>query len=122
MICSLKRQPEVVRTVLSSLTQRSADNHSALYDKMGACGANAKQVPAGRLVPGALALLASKPRTVPWQPPHKPLPEFLLQLQVGKRFGEYRILRQVHPGSLRNFDDFFGKSPCPFATNIGART
>ena len=31
----LKRQLEVVRTVLSSLTQRSADNHSALYDKMG---------------------------------------------------------------------------------------
>ena len=31
----LKRQLEVVRTVLSSLTQRSADNHTALYDKMG---------------------------------------------------------------------------------------
>ena len=31
----LKRQLEVVRTVLSSLTQRSADNHSDLYDKMG---------------------------------------------------------------------------------------
>lgn len=31
----LKRQLEVVRTVLTSLTQRSADNHSALYDKMG---------------------------------------------------------------------------------------
>jgi len=31
----LKRQLEVVRTVLSSLTQRSADNHSALYDKLG---------------------------------------------------------------------------------------
>ena len=31
----LKRQLEVVRTVLSSLTRRSADNHSALYDKMG---------------------------------------------------------------------------------------
>ena len=31
----LKRQLEVVRTVLSSLTQRSADNHSALNDKMG---------------------------------------------------------------------------------------
>lgn len=31
----LKRQLEVVRTVLSSLTQRSEDNHSALYDKMG---------------------------------------------------------------------------------------
>ena len=31
----LKRQLEVVRTVLSSLTKRSADNHSALYDKMG---------------------------------------------------------------------------------------
>jgi flagellar biosynthesis/type III secretory pathway chaperone len=31
----LKRQLEVVRTVLSSLTQRSTDNHSALYDKMG---------------------------------------------------------------------------------------
>ena len=31
----LKRQLEVVRTVLSSLTQRSADNQSALYDKMG---------------------------------------------------------------------------------------
>ena len=31
----LKRQLEVVRTVLSSLTQRSAENHSALYDKMG---------------------------------------------------------------------------------------
>ena len=31
----LKRQLEVVRSVLSSLTQRSADNHSALYDKMG---------------------------------------------------------------------------------------
>ena len=31
----LKRQLEVVRTVLSSLTQRSADNHSALYDKRG---------------------------------------------------------------------------------------
>ena len=31
----LKRQLEVVRTVLSSLTQRRADNHSALYDKMG---------------------------------------------------------------------------------------
>jgi flagellar biosynthesis/type III secretory pathway chaperone len=31
----LKRQLEVVRTVLSSLTQRSADDHSALYDKMG---------------------------------------------------------------------------------------
>ena len=31
----LKRQLEVVRTVLSSLTQRSADNHGALYDKMG---------------------------------------------------------------------------------------
>ena len=30
-----KRQLEVVRSVLSSLTQRSADNHSALYDKMG---------------------------------------------------------------------------------------
>ena len=31
----LKRQLEVVRAVLSSLTKRSADNHSALYDKMG---------------------------------------------------------------------------------------
>ena len=31
----LKRQLEVVRTVLSSLTQRRADNHSALYDMMG---------------------------------------------------------------------------------------
>ncbi len=31
----LKRQLEVVRTVLSSLTKRSADNHTALYDKMG---------------------------------------------------------------------------------------
>ena len=31
----LKRQLEVVRTVLSSLTQRTADNHTALYDKMG---------------------------------------------------------------------------------------
>lgn len=31
----LKRQLEVVRTVLSSLTQRSADNYSDLYDKMG---------------------------------------------------------------------------------------
>ena len=31
----LKRQLEVVRSVLSSLTKRSADNHSALYDKMG---------------------------------------------------------------------------------------
>ena len=31
----LKRQLEVARTVLSSLTQRAADNHTALYDKMG---------------------------------------------------------------------------------------
>jgi flagellar biosynthesis/type III secretory pathway chaperone len=31
----LKRQLEVVRTVLASLTQRSADNASNLYDKMG---------------------------------------------------------------------------------------
>ena len=31
----LKRQLEVVRTVLSSLTKRSADNQSNLYDKRG---------------------------------------------------------------------------------------
>lgn len=31
----LKRQLEVVRTVLSSLTKRSADNQSNLYDKLG---------------------------------------------------------------------------------------
>jgi flagellar biosynthesis/type III secretory pathway chaperone len=31
----LKRQLEVVRTVLASLTQRSTDNSSNLYDKMG---------------------------------------------------------------------------------------
>ena len=31
----LKRQLEVVRTVLASLTKRSTDNSSNLYDKMG---------------------------------------------------------------------------------------
>ncbi|MGY8790014.1 MAG: flagellar export chaperone FlgN, partial [Pseudomonadales bacterium] len=31
----LKRQLEVVRTVLASLTRRSTDNSSNLYDKMG---------------------------------------------------------------------------------------